>query len=57
MSNESAVEPARTADRLTASETKSLEVVVSAPARVTVEPVATTAVPDSQATPPADVND
>lgn len=43
--------------RLTASETKSMDVVVSTPATATPEPVAPTADPGDAGTPPADVND
>lgn len=44
-------------ERLTASETKSLDVVVSVPAQMTNEPVAPTASPGTQGTPPAEVSD
>lgn len=50
-------EPMRTTERLTASENKSLDVVVSIPAEMTLEPVAPSADPGSQGTPPAEVND
>lgn len=47
----------RTTERLTASENKSLDVVVSIPAEMTLEPVAPSADPGSHGTPPAEVND
>lgn len=43
--------------RMTASETKSMDVVVSTPPVPTAEPVAPSADPGSGGTPPADVND
>ncbi|MBP8881303.1 MAG: hypothetical protein KBG77_09375 [Dermatophilaceae bacterium] len=57
MTDHSMAEPIRTAERLTASETKSLDVVVSVPAQMTNEPVAPTASPGTQGTPPAEVSD
>ena len=50
MTDHSMAEPIRTAERLTASETKSLDVVVSVPAQMTNEPVAPTASPGTQGT-------
>lgn len=57
MSNLSSGEPIRTTERVTASENKSLDVVVSVPAQVTMEPVAPTAEVGDQGTPPTDVSD
>ena len=57
MTDHSMAEPIRTAERLTASETKSLDVVVSVPAQMTNEPVAPTASPGTHGTPPAEVSD
>ena len=57
MTDQPTAEPMRTTERLTASENKSLDVVVSIPAEMTLEPVAPSADPGSQGTPPAEVND
>ena len=57
MTDESMAEPMRTTERLTASENKSLDVVVSAPAQMTNEPVAPTSDAGTQGTPPAEVSD
>lgn len=57
MSNQSTNEPTRTTERVTASENKSLDVVVSVPAQMTAEPVAPTAGAGGEGTPPAEVSD
>lgn len=57
MTDQSMAEPMRTTERLTASENKSLDVVVSAPAQMTNEPVAPTSDAGTQGTPPAEVSD
>ncbi len=57
MTDQSMAEPVRTTERQTASENKSLDVVVSAPAQMTNEPVAPTSDPGTQGTPPAEVSD
>ena len=57
MTDPSMAEPTRTTERVTASENKSLDVVVSAPAQMTTEPVAPTSDVGAQGTPPVEVSD
>lgn len=57
MTGNTMAEPMRSPERLTASENKSLDVVVSVSAQITSEPVAPTADSGGQGTPPTEVND
>ncbi|MDN5779296.1 MAG: hypothetical protein L0H96_20590 [Humibacillus sp.] len=50
-------EPSRTTKLMTASENKSLDVVVSAPAQMTDKPVAPSSDAQPERTPPAEVSD
>lgn len=57
MTEQAANEPVRTTKLATASENKSLDVVVSTPAQMTHEPVAPTSGGQAEGTPPAEVSD
>jgi len=57
MTEQAAHEPMRTTKLATASENKSLDVVVSTPAQMTNEPVAPTSGAQAEGSPPAEVSD
>lgn len=57
MTDQPMAEPTRAAERMTATENKGLDVVLSVPAQMTNEPVTQTADAGAQGTPPAEVCD